>query len=43
MQERLSDEQRKRLKEDFARFIRMEAMTMNCFQDEVKEVLDIKI
>jgi hypothetical protein len=35
----LSDEKKKRVKEDFARFIRMEAMTMNCFQDEISETI----
>ena len=35
----LSEEKKKRVKEDFARFIRMEAMTMNCFQDEINETI----
>lgn len=35
----LSEEKKKRVKEDFARFIRMEAMTMNCFQDDIEETI----
>lgn len=36
----LSDDMRKRVEEDFTRFIRIEAMTAGCFQDEILEVLD---
>jgi hypothetical protein len=36
----LSEEKRKRVKDDFARFIRIEAMTAGCFQDEILEVLE---
>ena len=35
----LSDEQKKRLKEDFDRFIRFEAMSLGCYQDELEEII----
>lgn len=38
----LSEEKRKRVKDDFARFIRIEAMTVGCFQDDILEVIETK-
>ena len=38
----LSDDQKKRVNDDFARFIRHEAMLMGCLQDEVWEVIGDK-